>query len=324
MPRPNFFIFGAPKCGTTAMSHYLAQHPAVFMSDPKEPHFFMHDMPGLKLVDNEPGYMGLFDAATDATRIGEASVWYLISEAAARAVHEFDPEARIVVMLRDPVSLLHALHSQAVYSFYEDEPDFEKAWGLQEPRARGERVPRIAKEPAVLQYRRSGLLGQHMERLLSVFAREQVHVILFDDFKADPAGAYRRALDFLGLDDDGRTDFPAVNASKKRRLRWLNTWISRPPRALRRTLSGADRLLGAGRVTRLAKSLKRRVNHATTTPTRRDPLRPEFRRALEQQFRPDVERLSGILGRDLVSLWLDHKPAHPATPAPTHPMASPR
>ena len=162
MPRrPNFFILGAPKCGTTALSEYLREHPRAFVSQPKEPHYFCGDFdyyyaPGQR---SEEHYLRLFDAATDDhLAVGEASVWYLYSADAARNIAAFDPATRVIVMLRNPVDLVPSLHSQLLYMLDEDEPDPARAWELQEARRRGERPAAAgagARVPAVRRRRRA-------------------------------------------------------------------------------------------------------------------------------------------------------------------------
>ena len=122
MTRPNFFIPGAPKSGTTSMYHYLRQHPQIYMSRVKEPQFFSTDLEmaeGRRICDLD-AYLSLFQNAQDAKRIGEASVWNLFSRDAAQNIKAFDPEAKIIVMLRHPADLIYSLHGQFIYSMNED------------------------------------------------------------------------------------------------------------------------------------------------------------------------------------------------------------
>ncbi|MEQ9093167.1 MAG: sulfotransferase, partial [Miltoncostaeaceae bacterium] len=207
MPRrPNFFILGAPKCGTTALSEYLRRHPQVFMSSPKEPHYFCDDFdyyyaPGRRSLDH---YLHLYDGAgPEHLAVGEASVWYLYSQTAAANIAAFDPGARAIVMLRNPVEMVPSLHSQLLYTVDEDERDPARAWALQEARARGDRLPAGVRVPAFLQYGPAASYAAQIERVMAVFPPERLLVILFDDFRADTAGTYRRTLEFLGVPDDG-------------------------------------------------------------------------------------------------------------------------
>src|SRR5262245_27125154 len=123
--QPDVFIVGAPRCGTTAMWQYLGDHPDVYMSPRKEPWFFCRD---LRFSDPIPrtldAYLANFAEAREQARVGEASAWYLYSREAATAIKAFSPAARIIVMLRDPVAVMHSLHDLHVYAGTEDIADF--------------------------------------------------------------------------------------------------------------------------------------------------------------------------------------------------------
>src|SRR5262245_55217092 len=121
---PNLFIVGAPKCGTTSLASYLAEHPSIFMCEPKEPSYFSRELIESRTEAerwetpwryDESAYLKLFDAAKPTQVVlGEASTTYLYSHRAPAAIRALAPEARIVVMLRDPVELVQALHAQKV------------------------------------------------------------------------------------------------------------------------------------------------------------------------------------------------------------------
>ena len=127
--KPDFFIVGAPKCGTTSMFHYLRQHPQIFMPDNKEPHYFGKDLIKMsdEFIDNEDEYLNLFKDAKSDQKLGEASTFYLYSKSAYKEIKEYNPDAKIIIMLRNPIDFLHSLHSQLLFSGYEDELDFEIA-----------------------------------------------------------------------------------------------------------------------------------------------------------------------------------------------------
>src|SRR5690606_9490694 len=177
--------------GTTALSAYLREHPRVFVSQPKEPHYFCTDFdyyyaPGRR---SEEHYLRLFAGADERhLAVGEASVWYLYSADAARNIAAFAPGARAIVMVRNPVELVPSLHSQLLYMLDEDEPDPWRAWRLQEARRRGERLPPRVRVPAFLQYGEAARLGAQLRRVYESIPPERVKVIVFDDLRAD-AGA---------------------------------------------------------------------------------------------------------------------------------------
>jgi hypothetical protein len=300
--RPNFFILGAPKCGTTALSEYLREHPRAFVSQPKEPHYFCGDFdyyyaPGER---SEEHYLRLFDDATpDHLAVGEASVWYLYSADAARNIAAFDPDARAIVMLRNPVELVPSLHSQLLYMLDEDEPDAARAWELQDARRRGEHLPEHVRVPEFLQYGDAASLGAQLRRVHESIPPERVLTIVFDDLRADTGAVYRRAIDFLGLPDDGRAEFPRVNENKVHRAEAVARFTQRPPQALVSVARGVKRVTGVERLGVLDRV--RRGNRQVAPRPETDPELTGERRAY---FRDDVGELGELIGRDL-SGWIE-------------------
>ena len=125
MRTPDFFIVGAPKCGTTAMYEWLQAHPDVFVPV-KEIHYFGRDLAHRRPEVSAARYAELYEGVGERIA-GDVAVWYLLSESAAEEIHALNPDARIIIMLRRPAEMLHSLHSQLVYSGDEDIEDFEEA-----------------------------------------------------------------------------------------------------------------------------------------------------------------------------------------------------
>src|SRR5882672_7839349 len=125
--KPNLFIVGAPRCGTTSMYDYLKQHPDVFMPEVKEPHFLGTDLTSSRFIRDEGKYQALFATAKNEKRIGEASVWQLYSKIAAYEIKEYSPTARVIIMLRNPVDMMYSLYGQHIFSGDEEISDFEEA-----------------------------------------------------------------------------------------------------------------------------------------------------------------------------------------------------
>src|SRR5215208_1272534 len=108
MPRrPNLFIIGAPKSGTTSLHRYLQEHPQIYMSRTKEPGYFAPDVEGsrsdllFKHPDAEPEYLALFANATNQKWVGESSTTYLMSRRAPSLIDDFAPDARLIAMVRN-------------------------------------------------------------------------------------------------------------------------------------------------------------------------------------------------------------------------------
>jgi hypothetical protein len=296
---PNFFIVGAPKCGTTALYHYLRPHPNVFMPKLKEPHFFAHDLYPYPTIKTPEEYTKLFvEAGEQHLSVGEASVYYLRSSVAIGNIRQFNPAAKIIAMFRNPVDMVYSLHSQLQYWSLEDVSDFETAWRLQGRRKQGLDLPRGISAPSLVQYAEVGAFGSQTRRLLSIFPATQVKLIIYDDLAAYPQKIYQEILDFLGVPDDARSRFPRMNENKKARVTWLRDFYRRPPPVLRQAFRTLKQALGAEGLT----AVKDKIVDLNTVQERRPPLPATFRAELAEAFREEIALLSEIVNRDL-SHW---------------------
>lgn len=288
MKQPNFFIVGAPKCGTTALSAYLSEHPNIFFCSPKEPHYFADDLAGHRPVSEIDAYLRLFsDAGPEHLAVGEGSVFYLYSSTALKNIHQFCPTAKIIVMQRNPVDLVQSLHQQYLHGLYEDEADFAKAWELQEQRRQGKNIPRLCRQPELLMYGDLGKLGAQMNRLYSIFPESQIKLIKFDDFASSTSTVYRDVLEFLDIPDDGRRAFPPVNEAQGFRSPIAYHVARNTPAALRNLLS---RL----RFSRKFQTIPKMADRIFKTPAKKKPLSERFRRQLEDYFSADLELLNQL------------------------------
>jgi len=299
MSKPNFFIVGAPKCGTTSLSEYLRSHPKIFVSTPKELNYFRDGYIGqYRHAETLDEYLEFFkDCSSECLAVGEASPVYLSSPAALKNIREFDENAKIIIMLRNPVDLAYSLHSTLRVVFFEDEPDFEKAWRLQDSRKKGENMPKTCPNPFILQYSDLCHLGNQVEEAFKIFPREQILLIVFDDLMASTQNVYENVLSFLGVPSDGRTQFNRANESKRVKRWWLGYLYAlvRETEPLNSVITWIKKSLGL-------KDLGIRALTRKVVPVKRPPLRPEFRAELVSVFREDVDKLSRIIGRDL-SHW---------------------
>ena len=134
---------------------------------------------------------------------------YLYLPETLERIRRFNPDARFIALVRNPLAMLPSYHLRMRFLLQEDEPDFGKAWALEPARARGERVPRHCLDPRLLMYSQVAQLGAQIERLFAIAGRDRSHVIVFDDLAADTLGVYRRALEFLHVDYDGQDAFRA-------------------------------------------------------------------------------------------------------------------
>lgn len=291
---PDFFIIGAPKCGTTALSEYLGQHPNICFSHVKEPHFFSDDIPSYKIDRTLADYIRRNFSHFDARRhraIGEGSVFYYFSDVAVPNILNANPSAKFVYAVRNPVDMVYSLYSQYCYSYMEDIGNFEDAWGAQEQRAAGRNIPRQCYEPRFLQYRRMGLLGQRLKRLKSIIPAKQLLVFALDDLAKSPSKVYEDVLAFLDVPSDGRSTFPIVNENKVRRNKALGYLSISVPRWLHNAVRDVKHAAG---ISHVPLNILAKVSEK---PAKRPALREGFRKHLIAEFEPDVCLLEEQLGR---------------------------
>src|SRR5436189_2758567 len=231
MNKPNFFIVGAPKCGTTAMNDYLQQHPDIFMA-PKELHYFGADLE-TKIKLSEQEYLKYFQNTGDKKIVGEASVWYLFSKTAAEEIKKFSPGAKILIMLRNPGELLYSLHSQHLYDGNENIADFATAIKYDKDRAKGLKDPVSVDFIKLPAYIDSVLFADQVKRYLDVVGKENVYVILYEDLASDTTAVVKNVIKFLGLSADINIDARVINPNKQIRNFKLHRLLKKPPEMLR-------------------------------------------------------------------------------------------
>lgn len=301
--RPDFFIVGAPKCGTTAMYEYLRAHPQVFMPSRKEPHHFGRDIRSDRFVNERRAYLALFAEAGDARAVGEASVWSLRSRYAAAEIQEFAPEARILIMLRDPVELIRSLHAHNVANGIEDLTDIREAIDAAPDRGQRRHVGRPT-IPEYLDYRGATRFSEQLARFAAAFPAARRHVIVLERFTADPEAGYRGVARFLGVDETFRPAFDRLNAARSARSAWVARWLYAPPpslqHAFRRVVPGRirEQVWRAG----LRRSLLR-LNTSSHAPP---PMPDGLRRRLRAEYRDEIRATAEAIGDpSLTTLWSD-------------------
>ncbi|MCP5101817.1 MAG: sulfotransferase [bacterium] len=282
--RPNFFIAGMPRSGTTSLYTYLKQHPDVFLSVYKEPHFFGKDLAqNIYAVRDEGIYNGLFAGAAGKAAIGEGSVWYLTSKTAAAEIKAFNPAAKIIIMLRNPVSMIYSLHSLYVRTGNENEVNFGKALALQPERMKGRAIPAGCYFPEGLLYTEVGKYYQKIKRFADEFGMANLHFVIFDDFAGDTALSYRGVLEFLGVDPGFPAEFDLAKASAViREIVFKEIRHAHPE--VRKKLANKTGL------------------RAHKSPARA-PLSPGLRVHLQEAFKEDVEKTGRLIGGDLLNKW---------------------
>ncbi len=299
MALPDFFIAGAPKAGTTAVHAALAKHPSLHMSAVKEPKFFLSDGPPparggpgdvqtyREHVWRRDDYEALFDPAPAGALRGESTPFYLYRQDAQRRIRALIPDARLIVILRDPVERAHSNWTHLWSAGLDPVGDFVQACA--------EERDRIAAGWADFwHYTALGRYGEQLEHLYTAFPQEQVLVFRYRALVESPAQVLDRICAFLGVPQGIVTEVPRENVTAHPQLSFRHRAVSRAVR-LSTALSGA--LPGTATVTgALERALQR------DSPPRQ-PLTWEQRRALLPRFEADIRLLEIITGEDFGD-WL--------------------
>jgi hypothetical protein len=289
---PNFFIVGAQKAGTTSLYQYLSQHPQVYMSPRKEPHFFegMHSeyrRPGRRStpVSTLAEYQALFEDASDQRAIGEASASYLYSPRSPGLIKDSVPDARIIVILRNPADRAYSNYLYCVQVGREPLGSFDEALQAEEGRM-------LDKWGPLWYYKHKGFYYAQVKRYFDTFGRDKVGVWLYEDLRNDTFGTLREVFRFLDIDEDFVPDAsmeynPSGIPRAGRLYKGVRTLTAQNPALVERVLPA--RLRGYVKSRFLAKP---------------PPFPPEVRRQLTYSYKEDILRLQELIGRDL-SVWLE-------------------
>lgn len=298
MTQPSFFLVGAPKCGTTALCKYLAQHPEVYISSPKELNYFDTDFNTKQHASSLAQYLNYFSEGSDKL-CGEGSTSYLYSKAAAKNIADVNPNAKIIIMLRHPVTVMRSFHSQLLFNgSSETVQDFSEALALESERKLGRNIPKRCNVPEMLLYREVVKFSEHVKRYLDVFGKEQVKIILFKDFRQETASIYSETLKFIGADPSFETDFTRVNSNKKARSPLLQSLIKYPPASVLEVgkyLLPMPQSWRRGALEKVKDSLKK----ANTQTVSRPPIDAALKERLTVELFSDVQALEKLIDRDL-------------------------
>jgi hypothetical protein len=286
MSKPNLFLVGAPKAGTTSLFVKLGHHPDVYVPPRiKEPHYFARqavapDDP--RAVRREGDYLRLFSGRTDERVVAEASPSYLRDEQAPALIRQFNPDAMIIAMLRNPVdrAYSHYLMSRRLGRT-------ERPFAAVVERRVG--APRVDPRDKIVNLA-AGDYGPQLERYLSVFPADQVKVLVFEEFIRDVEGSLAQVFDHCGIEDRS-SELASVTARNQ---------ASSPRHPVARWVAGNEQLKAWTRRIvpfelrqRLAAALLYRASDDKET------IDPHAVDLLAEHYRDSVRQTSRLLGRPL-------------------------
>jgi hypothetical protein len=288
---PSFYIVGAMKCGTSSLYAYLKKHPMAFLSEMKEPHYFLSHLTSPSgngcitkddnCIGDESKYRDLFRDADQSKAIGDASTSYLCDESAAGNIHAVRPDARIIIILRDPVERAHSHYQMDVQMGKERRPFLQALKQDYAAQTKGWGVTHL--------YVDAGIYTGQIEHYFATFGREQVLVLLFDELKSNPRSAVLKVTRHIGVDPisfDPAEHSHAYNAYRRPKFPTLQRIVAK---------SKASKLLPQG--------LRRSLRYSPLLFDTRSPsMDDESRRYLQRIFAPDILRLEELLGKKLPEL----------------------
>jgi hypothetical protein len=306
MTMPNFLIIGAAKAGTTALYHYLKQHPQIYMSPQKDPRFFALEGESLNFQgpDNQAerklqrnnrlpitsieAYRLLFKEVKNEKAIGEVSPLYLYSPKASERIHHHIPNAKLIAILRNPVDRAYSNFLHLVREGREPLTDFAKALREEESRIHSNWNP-------FWHYKQRGFYYAQLKYYFDRFTKDQIRIYLNEDLKNNPTGLFQNIFQFLDVNETFVPDIsisPNTGGIPKNEL--LHTMLAR-----RNPIKTALKPF-------LPESWRQRlVNNLRSQNLVKPPqLLPEVREQLIQEYREDVLRLQDLIQRDL-SKWLE-------------------
>lgn len=234
--KPNLFVIGAPKCGTTALVYYLSSHPEIYVPNLKEPFFLA---PECRAVSYDHGicrmqdYLDLYSKALPEHRYAiDGSTAYLRFQSGIKNALRLSPDAKFIVMLRDPTHLAEAFHAEQVWDQNEPIKDFEQAWRFRLGSKTSCADIQQIKYPFFLDYAKTVDIGAQLKHASELIEPDQLLVLSLMQLRENPADTYRQVLAFLEIADDQKNSFPIVNAAKQHRWPFLAHLILNPPERL--------------------------------------------------------------------------------------------
>jgi hypothetical protein len=294
MTMPNFLIIGAAKAGTTALHEYLQQHPQIYLTPTKETNFFAFE--GQEINFQGPGdealkdfsitdlstYQAEFAGVTKELAIGEACPSYLYVPQAAARIKQYIPDARLIVILRNPVERAYANFLHIVRDDREPQRDFTLALQAE--------ATRIANNwEWFWHYIQVGFYGQQLQRYYEMFAPSQIKVYLYEDLKEDAIATLQDIFRWLEVDDTFVPDMALrPNKSGMPRNKLLHQILTKPNplKSLLKPLFPAQ--------------IRQKIQHQNlNTPQ----ISPEVRQQLLDLYRADILQSQDLIQRDL-SAWL--------------------
>ena len=294
--RPDVLIMGAPKAGTTALHAALARHPEIYASPVKEPKYYMcadapppaYCGPGdahsqQEWIWRRADYAALFAAAPENTIRLESTPFYLYLPSARQRIAEELPDAKLVVIVRDPIDRAYSNWMHLWVDGLEPLGDFVDAWHAEDARVDAGWAP-------FWHYQRMGRYGEQLRDLFNRVDRDRVLVLRYWQLVSQPTETLNRVARFLGIAEDQIDTVPPDNSRPFVEPGWRTAVIGQ----VIRTGAAAGQLLPPQVWRRASQPLLSVLQHGG--PQKRPKLSVEQRTALLDDCAADIAVLEEVLG----------------------------
>ena len=283
---PNLFVVGAAKAGTTSLYHYLSQHPDIYMSPVKEPHFFSNIRPkrrymalsGCVNIQEAAAYLNLFKQKAHHSVIGEASPSYLWDEQTPERIQQVSPNAKIIVMLREPTSRAYSHYLNEVRAGLEKRPFLQALQADLSSQAVGWGVSPL--------YVALGQYSEQVKRYLDLF--ESVHVVVFEEFIKDIEEHLRQIFEFLNVD----SSYAAIIEPE------VQNGYAIAPHPIGKFMMGTPWVRTLARQV-LAQRWRSQLKWLVLKRAPKPVMDEQAKALLQEIYRSEFERLPQVLGREL-------------------------
>lgn len=299
---PNLFLIGAPKCGTTSLFDYLDRYEEISGGIHKEPHFFCDDMESMRTARSMDQYLGFYGSNRRRGKyLIDASTCYIYSQTAVANIIQFQPDAKVILILRNPIDLVRSLHDHFRFRQLEPVEDLSTAWNLGPIETRIPSFARRAPNPGQLSYKRAGSLGKDLELMMETVPERNRLVLFFDHLTQNRNAVLQQVMEFLDVPFDESLVLGKRNQAKHPRFPRINRLLFYPPKPLQPIKPRIKALLSDERIRRL--DLLARINGTLPTKQR---ISTSLWTEMRDYFAEDVRLVARLTGRNL-----DHWQAGP-------------
>jgi len=301
MTLPNFFIIGAAKSGTSSLYMYLKQHPEIYMSPVKEPHYFSFDDetkltkgpgdPINKAITDFNQYQALFDKVSCEKAIGEASTSYLYRPEAPIRIHALLPEAKLIAVLRNPIERAFSAYMHVVRDRRETSENFLDALSREEER-------KAAGWEPIWHFSSVGLYAEQLSRYFALFPKDQLQIYLYEELQENQTALVRKVFQFLEVDDsfipESSMRYNVTGEQKSKIYHSITDWLFTQPNPIRWFSRKVLPDIWRGNVASWMRQRNLKKHQIPQTE----------RNILVEYFRKEIKELQSLINKDL-SHWME-------------------